>query len=950
MVLRTISKENQISKKVLSFILSGTMLTSAAAIGTVTVQPVEVNAAETNYGLMSNVQDGTILHCFDWTYNDIKAELPNIAAAGFTSVQTSPAQMGGDTTCWWWLYQPLGFYIGNDNPLGTKEELRSLCEEAHNYGIKIVVDVVANHLAGDHSNIQEDLKPDEYWHSTDTSNLGSRDTETHKSLGMPDLNTENSYVQQCVRNYVTELYETGVDGIRWDAAKHIGLPSEGDNFFASVLNDDNQYMNKMFNYGEILGGPGSSSDERNVTLMKEYNTYMSVTDDHYGKTLRDWFNGGSSAPSYANWAARGLSSDKLVYWGESHDTYSNLPTDYGYSGEIDQNVIDRAYAIAASRDGATALYFSRPFEKNKDDILLGVKGSTHFTSSEVAEVNHFHNLMYGQSEYFVVSNDCAVVCREQGAVVAAHSGSNKSVSLTNGGSTTAAGTYTDTITGNKWTVTSATITGTIGSTGIAVLVNDEIAAGSVSASPASGTSFTTDTLDVTLKANKVTNAVYTTSEGKTGSFTDGNVITIGEDTDFGDDVTVTLTAVDSDNNEVSQVYTYTKKDRSTEVSIYFDNSSYNWSQVYAYIYNTNGEYKGWPGTLMTKLSDGTTYKMVVPEEYAESCNVLFTEERSSNNRYPGSDDPGMVFSGKSMIFGSGYSWEDYDPVVKNISLTLEGDIGLNYYISISDILVNKGITAYLSGVNGDVQLRLSTNDKITSGETAGLYKLTYPLDATQMKEDVSLVIKDSSNNTMTLLNAKDIAYKNSTAVYCVQDYIDIAKSMSSLSDSLKELVSATEIYGEYASAFLDGTELSETAAAAQLPEITAQNDEISKFKLASSGELPSGVKLTGTSLILDSKTTFRIYFTAADINSFEVKVENETVTPVSKGKSYYIELKNISAQNLDEPYTAEIGDCTITFSGMTYVYNALNYSNNDKLLKTVKALYLYNQKANNFFD
>ena len=55
MVLRTISKENQISKKVLSFILSGTMLTSAAAIGTVTVQPVEVNAAETNYGLMSNV-------------------------------------------------------------------------------------------------------------------------------------------------------------------------------------------------------------------------------------------------------------------------------------------------------------------------------------------------------------------------------------------------------------------------------------------------------------------------------------------------------------------------------------------------------------------------------------------------------------------------------------------------------------------------------------------------------------------------------------------------------------------------------------------------------------------------------------------------------------------------------------------------------------------------------
>ena len=49
-----------------------------------------------DYGLMDNIQDGTILHCFDWKYADIMAELPNIAAAGFTSVQTSPAQPGGN--------------------------------------------------------------------------------------------------------------------------------------------------------------------------------------------------------------------------------------------------------------------------------------------------------------------------------------------------------------------------------------------------------------------------------------------------------------------------------------------------------------------------------------------------------------------------------------------------------------------------------------------------------------------------------------------------------------------------------------------------------------------------------------------------------------------------------------------------------------------------------------
>lgn len=43
---------------------------------------------------------------------------------------------------------------------------------------------------------------------------------------MPDIATENPYVQQKVCNYVQELKSVGVDGLRWDAAKHIGVPSE----------------------------------------------------------------------------------------------------------------------------------------------------------------------------------------------------------------------------------------------------------------------------------------------------------------------------------------------------------------------------------------------------------------------------------------------------------------------------------------------------------------------------------------------------------------------------------------------------------------------------------------------------------------------------------------------------------------------------------------------------
>lgn len=44
-----------------------------------------------NY-LPENIQDGVILHCFVWPLQDVIAELPNIAEAGFTAVQISPMQ------------------------------------------------------------------------------------------------------------------------------------------------------------------------------------------------------------------------------------------------------------------------------------------------------------------------------------------------------------------------------------------------------------------------------------------------------------------------------------------------------------------------------------------------------------------------------------------------------------------------------------------------------------------------------------------------------------------------------------------------------------------------------------------------------------------------------------------------------------------------------------------
>lgn len=326
-----------------------------------TVDAAEV--ASEDYGLADNIQDGTILHCFDWKYNDIKAELPNIAAAGFTSVQTSPAQKGDGST-WYWLYQPQTFSI-QSNALGTKGDLEALCKEADKYGIKVIVDVVANHTRS----IGDDgLGSDCFHHDEGGIDYGpgsKRYDYTHKKIGMPDLNSESSTVQNKVKGYVQELKSVGVDGIRWDAAKHIGLPSEQCNFWPAVTGEG------LYNYGEILNGPLNGFGN-NDALMKEYTNYISVTDDEYGEGILKAFNGGGVPGSVGNYCNRGVSKNKLVYWAESHDTYAN-DGEYGkQTAYIDENKIDRAYAIVAAQGEATSLYFSRPYEKKKQSIMAGV--------------------------------------------------------------------------------------------------------------------------------------------------------------------------------------------------------------------------------------------------------------------------------------------------------------------------------------------------------------------------------------------------------------------------------------------------------------------------------------------------------------------------------------------------------------------------------------------------
>lgn len=411
-----------------------------------------------DYGLPASIQEGNILHCFDWTMAEVKAELPAIAEAGFGAVQLSPLQRpdAGPGSPWHDLYRPYDIAFKSSR-MGSADDLKALCEEAATYGIKIIVDVVANHVdktAGYH---------DTWWDSNGRVrwnggiNYGDRNSITHNQLGdYGDINSEDAEVIARAKAYVQQLHDLGVKGIRWDAAKHIALPSENCGFWTAVTS-----VEGMYHYGEILDSPGPDA-----SIIKEYTTFMSVTDNKYSNgAARD--NGGIPFGYGGDHTVnQGCPDTRMVYWAESHDTYANGE----WSQNVSQSVIDRAYASFACRNGATALYLARPNTTGFNNIKVG-KGSTAFTGKAVAEVNKFRNAMVGRPDWCEVGSNTFTVTRKGGGAVVVCKTSG-SVSVKNGGEYCPAGTYTDRVSGNKFTVTSSTISGTVGSTGIAVLYSD----------------------------------------------------------------------------------------------------------------------------------------------------------------------------------------------------------------------------------------------------------------------------------------------------------------------------------------------------------------------------------------------------------------------------------------------------------------------------------------------
>ena len=728
-------------KRIISIIISLCMLVSCVTVANFTANAITVNSVATgsqantykssanSYGLADTCQEGVILHAWNWSFNNIKNNMKTIAECGYTSVQTSPIQIAKEDTRgrgvgnWWALYQPGGFSIDNTggSALGNKSEFKAMCDEAHKYGIHVIVDIVANHLGNRRSwqdlcdrafQYEPEIANNWLFHNEGNCHDGSAYNVTKGQIGMPDLRTEDSRVQQRVLSLLKECIDCGADGFRFDAAKHIETPDDGDNgsqFWPTVINGATSYYkskgyyDELYNYGEILNTCGGGRS------YGSYTKYMSITDNTTGNDIRGAVSSGNAGGAAKSNYNSGSPADKVVLWAESHDTYSNDSKESTYVSDSD---INKTWALVAARNTATSLYFAR--SKGFCTGTMGNIETYQWKNKEVAEVNHFHNYFNGQSEYISSSGSIAYVERgTEGVVLVNCSGGSTQANVK--ANKMKDGTYTDQVTGNTFRVSGGQISGQIGSSGIAVVFNKKPQGPSASATPGSS-SYKTDSIQVTLKYDNATSGQYSIDNGAFQNFTNGQTITIGAGLPFDTVTTLKVKASNGSTTSDVETYTYTKVDPSKVTTVYFDNSSYNWNTVNAYVYSdeagvNNGE---WPGVQMQKDNETGYYYYQVPENLVNGY-VIFTEGYSSSNRYPADQEQGLEINNTSKVLKSNYSWENY--IVKPTEppttekFYLFGDINKDDSINILDVTMLQKHLALFTTLNSEQQkFADTTND------------------------------------------------------------------------------------------------------------------------------------------------------------------------------------------------------------------------------------------------
>ncbi len=362
-------------------------------------------------------QPVAIFHAFNQKYSEIDGFVCTLADQGYSHVQISPTQQSNPdnvnsnpnalVNTWAGRYQPVSY--GVIEGLGSEKDLKTLTDKAHSCKIKVIADVVFNHMASmdkyssltnfpdfpDPSarNVRE--KGSTYFHKQCDINYsdGNRYTEVNCWLGgaLPDLNQDDPTIKKVQKAHLKKLLNLGIDGFRFDAAKHMSTEAVGD--YISYINQESN--NKSWNYLEVI--------EDNDTSANNYNFIAAVEDFVLYSSMKDAFTFGGDLRSLQVPVA--VNDSRSVVFGRNHDQIKRLNDDAlnSYSDETD-SYLATAYVLA--RQEGTPLIFG------PDNLVPYIKAGVKFRQIMHERENEGRNV---KDNVLKVINSPTVLMMERGS-------------------------------------------------------------------------------------------------------------------------------------------------------------------------------------------------------------------------------------------------------------------------------------------------------------------------------------------------------------------------------------------------------------------------------------------------------------------------------------------------------------------------------------------------------
>ena len=286
----------------------------------------------------------------------------------------------------------------------------------------------------------------------------------------------------------------------------------------------------------------------------------------------------------------------------------------------------------------------------------------------------------------------------------------------------------------------------------------------------------------------------------------------------------------------------------------------------------------------------------------------------------------------------------YYPIFAGHSISLNGNIGMNYYLDET----TQGAQLHCEWYNKTFDHTVTEADYDAA---SGYYKVQVNVAVAEMNCPVTATLTNADGDSIT-------------DVYSVRDYADvILDSESDFSNGyvaangaekygvLVDLIKKTLDYGAKAQTRFGVTdyELANTGVDYTMELITANHIKTKKTDMTKDLD-KAGLNYVGTSIVFLSQTTLRHYYVISDARLFALAKETANFTFVDKGQLICFEQKDISAAQLDVAQIFRLGDTTYNYSVLDYCKLVLaDESKSQADRELAMATYWYNDAAKAYF-